>query len=59
MEKLIADALIDLLDTFAYKDISVRVICEVVPVSRPAFYNHFKNKNDVVRWFVKDYFMKN
>lgn len=59
MEKLIADALIDLLDTFAYKDISVRVICEVVPVSRPTFYKHFRNKDDVVRWFVRDDFMKN
>lgn len=59
MKTLIANTLIELLELYSYKEISVRVICEIVPISRPTFYNHFQNKDNVAMWFVREDFMKN
>lgn len=59
MKLLIANALIELLDRHPYKEINVCVICEIIPISRPTFYNYFRNKHDVVKWFIQDDFIKN
>lgn len=59
MKGTIAKSLIELSDRNAYKDISVQVLCEITPISRPTFYKHFHSKEDVVKWFIRKDFMTN
>ena len=59
MKEQIAYALMDLLEHYSYRDVSVSVICEVAGVSRPTFYNHFKGKDDLARWIVREDFARN
>ena len=59
MKQTIANILIELLERHFYKDISVRIICESVPISRSSFYNYFKNKDEIVKWFITQDYMAN
>lgn len=45
---MIADALIQLLDKKSYQNISVNEICNSCKISKRTFYNHFRDKYDVV-----------
>lgn len=57
MKSKIAQSMFDLMKNYPYREISVRIICEAVPVSRPTFYHHFHNKEALIKWIVKqDYF---
>lgn len=59
MKDKIAATLLKLMDTQNYSKISVKTICENVPVSRTAFYHYFDNKEDIVMYFVEQDFLKN
>ena len=47
------DALVRLMDSKAFKDITVVDICAEARVSRQTFYRHFANKYDLVQWHFK------
>ena len=57
-DKKIADTLEELMKTIPYNQITVQMICKNVPISRNAFYYHFKNKQEVLEWQCSDYFKK-
>lgn len=59
MKDRIAETLRNLMDVQNYSKISVKNICENVPISRTAFYHYFDNKEDVVAYFVKQDFLHN
>ena len=50
MKMHIVDAANELAATCAFDDISVIDICQASTVSRQTFYNHFKNKIDMLCW---------
>lgn len=56
-KKTIADSLEELMKETAYDQITVQMICKRAPVSRNAFYYHFKSKQDVLEWQCRDYFI--
>ena len=58
-EKKIADCLEQMMKTTPYSKITVQMICKEVPISRNAFYYHFKNKQEVLEWKCCDYFVRN
>lgn len=55
-----ADALIRLMNTVQYKDIIVRMLCKEADLSRQTFYNLFKDKDEVLLYYLEssamDYF---
>lgn len=59
MKKMIAKSMYELLEIYPYKDVSVRILCESVPVSRPTFYNHFPSKDALVKWMVRQDYHEN
>ena len=58
-DKKIADCLEQLMKTVPYSQITVQMICKEVPISRNAFYYHFKNKQEVLEWKFCDHFLRN
>lgn len=50
IKKLIADALIELCETKSLSKISISDIIEASSVSRQTFYNHFKDKADLIQY---------
>lgn len=48
MKDLIADVFIRLWETCRYEDLSVKLICKTIPVSRTVFYRHFSGKEDIL-----------
>lgn len=46
----IRDAFLGCLDSMPYEKINVSIICSKAGVSRKAFYYHFMDKNDLVKW---------
>lgn len=46
----ILSALERLLKDKDYADIGIMEICEEAHISKPTFYRHFKNKDDIVHW---------
>lgn len=59
MKMTIAETLIKLMKSTNYNQISVSMICNAVPVSRPTFYKYFHDKNNVVEWFIENDFQQN
>lgn len=59
MKNKIADTMYGLLELYPYRDVSIRVICESVPISRATFYHHFKNKDGLAAWMVKRQYYEN
>lgn len=49
-QNLIADALIDLLQTGAFSEISISAVCKRAGVSRQTFYSLFGSKENVVKY---------
>jgi AcrR family transcriptional regulator len=49
----------ELLEIFPYKDVSIRIICEAVPISRPTFYYHFASKDALIEWMIQQDFLDN
>lgn len=52
MKTTIAQTMISLLESKDYADITVSMICAHVPVSRTAFYRYFRDKDDVLFYYV-------
>ena len=50
VEGLLADSLMDLARTRRVGDITIGDICEHCHVSRRTFYNHFKDKHELMSW---------
>lgn len=48
-----AEALIRLMNTVQYKDIIVRMLCKEADLSRQTFYNLFKDKDDVLLYYLE------
>ena len=54
----IADSFTGLLKDHHYSKITIQMICEKTPVSRNAFYYHFKNKEHLTEWICSRDYMK-
>ncbi len=52
MKDRIAETFERLWEERSYEEITISLICEHVPVSRTAFYHHFKDKKSVVNYCV-------
>ncbi len=53
-KELLCDSIIDLLDRKPIKDITVRDITENCGVSLRSFYNHFKDREDLIFYVVSE-----
>ena len=49
----LSDALLELLKTVPYDDITVQKISDHAGVSRMAFYRNFNSKDEVIRYYLK------
>ncbi len=54
IKKIIADALLELCETKALSKISISDIIEASSVSRQTFYNHFKDKADLIQYIYTE-----
>ena len=52
----LSQALVELLEDHEYEDISIQDIVDRAGFSRMAYYRNFKNKNEVVEYYVHNYF---
>lgn len=52
--KLLSDALFNLLSRNDFKKINVNDICEIAMVNRATFYNHFNDKEDLLKYMLDD-----
>lgn len=50
MKQELAKALMDLMRDTEYKDITIAMICDSIPISRNSFYYHFENKQALLVW---------
>ncbi|MDD4850140.1 MAG: TetR/AcrR family transcriptional regulator [Gemmiger sp.] len=48
-----AEALVCLMKTMPYKEIVVRMLCTKADLSRQTFYNLFKDKDEVLRYYLE------
>lgn len=48
----IADALIRLLKTIPYNEITIQMITQEADVSRMAFYRNFESKDQIIRYYI-------
>ena len=53
-QRAIACALMELMETAPYSDISVSALCRAAGVSRPTFYSIFGSKDDVVAYILHE-----
>ncbi len=57
----LSGALLELLKTVPYEDITVQIVSDHAGVSRMAFYRNFDSKDDVIRYYLKkqtDHFLR-
>ena len=54
IKQIVADAMLDLCRTKELKAITIKDIREKTGVSRQGFYNHFKDKEDLIHWIYYD-----
>lgn len=59
MKDKITDTFLTLMGNNHYSKISVKTICENVPISRTAFYHYFNNKEEIIFYFVQQDFLNN
>lgn len=52
-------ALSHLMLQMPYQKITIKKICECVPISRKSFYSHYKDKDDLLQQMIINDFMKN
>lgn len=50
IEDLLADALLELCKDKPLKNITIKDLRDRTGISRQSFYNHFKDKNDLIQW---------
>lgn len=53
-KKLIFESFLDMLAVKPLSSISISEIAENANVDRRTFYRHFKSKNDVIRYYIRD-----
>ena len=53
IKQILADALIELCDEMPLRSISVTMISKRAGTGRQTFYNHFRDKNDLIYWIFK------
>lgn len=53
-QRAIACALLELMETEPYAEISVSALCRAAGVSRPTFYSLFGSKDDVVAYILRE-----
>ena len=54
----ILDTAHDLFFRFGFKRVSIEEICRTANVSKMTFYKHFKNKNELVKFFMNELYDK-
>ena len=59
IKQIVADAMLDLCRTKELKAITIKDIREKTWVSRQGFYNHFKDKDDLIHWIYYDRVLTN
>ncbi|MGM9890134.1 MAG: TetR/AcrR family transcriptional regulator [Floccifex porci] len=59
IKSILADALLELCETKEFKNITIQNLQQKTGLSRSAFYNHFKDKNDLVQWIYYNYVLCN
>lgn len=59
MKKQIAESMYNLLGQYSYKEVTIRMLCESVPVSRPTFYHYFTGKDDLIKWMIQQDYREN
>lgn len=59
IKSILGDALIELCETKEFKSITIGNLQQKTGVSRSAFYNHFKDKNDLTQWIYYNYILVN
>ena len=50
IKQIVADALLELCRTKELKAITIKDIREKTGISRQGFYNHFRDKDDLIHW---------
>ena len=50
IKELLANALLDLCESTSLKSITIKDLLNHTGVSRQTFYNHFKDKNDLIQY---------
>ena len=50
IHEIIGNALLEMCKTRPLKSITIKDILDKTGVSRQAFYNRFKDKNDLIQW---------
>lgn len=55
-KRAFAKALINLMESEPFGKITILQICQCADYARQTFYLHFKNKEDVVRYYIADIF---
>ncbi|MDF1764588.1 MAG: TetR/AcrR family transcriptional regulator [Oleibacter sp.] len=56
--RLLVSTILELMVTLPYPKISVANICEHSGVARPTFYLHFRSKDDLLRYYIEEMFLK-
>lgn len=49
-KELLRESAIELFSKYPVEKVSVRMICKNCGVTQRTFYNHFKDKNDIIAW---------
>ena len=57
-KKMITDALLELMKTYPYKDITITQICQKAQVVRQTFYRNFESKPDILEFHLDNMFQK-
>lgn len=52
----ILKALLALMEKDFYQKLTVTQICQEAGIARQTFYHHFRDKNDVLRWYLRRQF---
>ncbi len=52
--KMLSEAFVQLLHQKPYDKITVQEICDVAMIRRTTFYQHFEDKADFLRWFMRE-----
>jgi Transcriptional regulator len=59
INKMFADTLLDLLEKKKLEKITITDLTSATGASRQTFYNHFKDKNDLIQWIYSNYILTN
>lgn len=54
----IVDTAHDLFFRFGFKRVSIEEICRTANVSKMTFYKHFKNKNELIKFFINELYVQ-